>query len=85
MHEHQTQSFEELVPLILPLLKSFRRLGHAGIVGPSVWFINTRERICELVNWILTSSQLHRIIAGRWSTVIEQYILKLAPRRGGGG
>ena len=33
---------EELVLLILPLLKAHTRLGHAGIVDQSVEFINTR-------------------------------------------
>ena len=33
---HQTQIFEELVLLILPLLKEHIQLGHAGIVDHSV-------------------------------------------------
>ena len=36
-HTHtKTQIFEELVPLILPLLKEHVRLGHAGIADHSV-------------------------------------------------
>ena len=34
--KHQTQIFEELVPLILPLLKEHIKLGHAGIADHSV-------------------------------------------------
>ena len=41
IHKHQTQIFEELVPSVLPLLKEHIRLGHAGIVDHSIYFIDT--------------------------------------------
>ena len=36
IHKHQTQNFEELVPLVSPLLKKHIKLGHAGIVDHSI-------------------------------------------------
>ncbi len=34
IHKRQIQIFEELVPLILPLLKEHIRLGHANLLIP---------------------------------------------------
>ena len=36
INKHQNQIFEELIPSILPLLKEYIRLGHAGIADHSV-------------------------------------------------
>ena len=36
IHKHRHQIFEELVPLVSPLLKKHIRLGHAGIMDHSV-------------------------------------------------
>ena len=37
IYKHQTQIFEELVPLMLPLLKEHIRLGHAGYITCAIW------------------------------------------------
>ena len=42
MHKCQTQSFIELVPSVLPLLKKHVRLGHTWIIDCSICFINTK-------------------------------------------
>ena len=42
MHKHQTQSFKELVPSVLPLLKKHVGLGHTRIIDCSIYFINTK-------------------------------------------
>ena len=43
IHRHQTQTFQELVPSILPLFKKHLKLGHAGIVNHSISF--TRHKL----------------------------------------
>ena len=47
-------NFEELVLLILPLLKEHIQLGEDGIVDHSVWFIDTRLKTNIKMEWTET-------------------------------